>query len=169
MNKIYTGVGSRDTPEHILRIMHDLGHELSNKGYILRSGGASGADSAFESGCDSVNGLKEIYLPWRGFNNNQSKLYTVTREAFQLASTIHPAWDKLSWGAKKLHARNVFQCIGIDLNKSSDFLICWTKYGAKIGGTRTAIVLAEKYSIPIFNLYYSETFDKIWSYIRDKI
>jgi hypothetical protein len=29
----------------------------------LRSGGAGGADSAFETGCDQQCGVKEIYLP----------------------------------------------------------------------------------------------------------
>lgn len=78
-----------------------------------------------------------------------------------LASNIHPAWNKLSFGAKKLHTRNCFQCLGLDLSTPSRFLICWTEKGNKIGGTRTAIVLAEKYNIPVFNLYSERGLDKL--------
>jgi len=44
--------------------------------------------------------------------------------------------------AKKLHGRNVKQVLGDDLKTPSDFLLCWTKEGKDVGGTRTAIVLA---------------------------
>jgi len=36
-------------------------------GYTLRSGGANGADTAFEEGCCR----KELYLPWPGFNGRR--------------------------------------------------------------------------------------------------
>jgi predicted Rossmann fold nucleotide-binding protein DprA/Smf involved in DNA uptake len=46
----YTGVGSRECPTYILDLMTQYATVLNNKGYILRSGGALGADSAFQSG-----------------------------------------------------------------------------------------------------------------------
>ena len=60
---IYTGIGSRKTPIEIINKMIKLGQILGKHGYILRSGGANGADKAFEQGCDNVLGKKEIYLP----------------------------------------------------------------------------------------------------------
>lgn len=53
MSKYYTGVGSRKTPAHIMEIMRDLGRKLCSEGWGLRSGGASGADQAFEHGAGS--------------------------------------------------------------------------------------------------------------------
>lgn len=41
-NKYYTGVGSRNTPEHILRFMEAVGEAMASLGYIGRSGGANG-------------------------------------------------------------------------------------------------------------------------------
>lgn len=79
--KIYTGIGSRETPYEILQLMKELAR-LMSECFILRSGGADGADSAFESGC---SGLKEIYLPWKNFNNNTSSLYRISPEATTLA------------------------------------------------------------------------------------
>lgn len=70
--------------------MTKIGEILAKKNFILRSGGASGADSAFENGCDIQNGKKEIYLPWKNFNNNSSKLYYISDKAKQIAKEFHP-------------------------------------------------------------------------------
>lgn len=156
--KIYTGIGSRKTPPDVLKQMTDIAEQLAKSGWLLRSGGADGADLAFEAGADKANGAKEIYLPWKGFNKSASKLYNPTADAFILASTIHPAWDYMNYGPKKLHARNCHQVLGIDLNTPSNLLICWTEGGKEIGGTATAIKLARQHNIPIINLAV-ETFD----------
>jgi hypothetical protein len=151
--KIYTGIGSRETPQSVLMTMKHLGQKAAMLGNMLRSGGANGADLAFERGCDMAEGQKEIYLPWKGFNNSTSQLYTIPDEAFDIASRIHPAWEKCSQGAKKLHARNILQVLGQDLKTPTGLVICWTKDGKDIGGTRTAIVLAREYNIKIWNLW----------------
>lgn len=148
----YTGIGSRETPRKILNIMYQLASALSEKGYTLRSGGAHGADTAFEEGCNDTHGNKEIYLPWKNFNGRSSTLYSPTVEAMNRASQIHPAWHLCKPSVKKLHARNCHQIMGIDLKTPSRFVICWTKDGLDIGGTRTAIVMAKEEQIPVFNL-----------------
>lgn len=67
----YAGVGSRETPQDVLKIMWKIGRYLALNGYTLRSGGgAKGADTAFENGCDSVRGSKEIFYA----NNNKGTL-----------------------------------------------------------------------------------------------
>lgn len=48
-NLIYTGIGSRETPEWAICKIKKIGGYLYDKGYTLRSGGADGADLAFES------------------------------------------------------------------------------------------------------------------------
>lgn len=45
----YTGIGSRETPQEIQNLMFKIAQKLDSK-YILRSGGADGADLAFEKG-----------------------------------------------------------------------------------------------------------------------
>ena len=157
--KYYTGVGSRQTPSNILSAMTLLADWLERKGYILRSGGADGADSAFEKGVHNFFN-KEIYLPWQGFNGNNSTLYHSSLEAFNIARSIHPAWHKCSDGAKKLHARNVHQVLGRNLNSKSDFVVCWTENGVLAGGTATAIRLAIEYHIPVFNFGNYDSIDE---------
>jgi hypothetical protein len=88
-SRFYTGVGSRDTPEEVLSVMRTLAKCLARAGYTLRSGGAEGADAAFESGAQEVPQAKmQIYLPWRGFTGNGSPLYTVDRNAMLAASGL---------------------------------------------------------------------------------
>lgn len=58
--KYYTGVGSRETPEHILKFIEDVAYWLAGRGYTGRSGSAAGADTAFEQGFNRheiVNGV----------------------------------------------------------------------------------------------------------------
>lgn len=151
MPLIYTGVGARITPPKALAKIEEIAAYFATLGWILRSGGAEGADSAFENGCDKNNGLKEIYVPWRNFNYNPSRLLP-TEEAMELAAITHPGWMFLKEGARKLHARNCHQILGYDLKTPSDFVVCWTYEGAFRGGTATALTLAKKNNIPIYNL-----------------
>ena len=115
----YTGVGSRKTPPVIRSTMMIIGKAMARAEIGLRSGGADGADSMFEMGCDEQDGLKNIYLPWKGFNNNKSDLYLDTMpkkaEAYNIAEAHHPAWHKCNSAARLFHTRNVFQVLGSSL------------------------------------------------------
>ena len=147
----YSGIGSRKTPEDILMKFDRIGKILANKGFTLRSGGADGADSAFEVGCDKANGKKEIFLPWKGFNGNTSLLFDPPEEAFVMTGKIHPGWHHLKQGARRLHARNCQQVLGINLDNPVQFVICYTKLDG--GGTLQALRIAQQKKIPIYNFY----------------
>jgi hypothetical protein len=121
---------------------------LSSKGYILRSGGADGADSAFEAGATD----SEIYLPWKNFNNKKGIVCSHHPKAIYLAKQFHPRYSSLSNGTKKLMIRNSHQIFGTDMNTPSDFVICWTKDGKGGGGTGQALRIAKHYRIPIFDI-----------------
>ncbi len=153
----YTGIGSRKTPFETLMDMRLIATVLEKFGWVLRSGGANGADQAFESGADKY---KEIYLPWPRFNNSDSDLMSPSAEAMKMVSSIHPAWNRCSTAAKVLHARNAHQVLGLDLKTPSNLLICWTPGGMPVGGTATAIRIAEMHNVPVYNL---ATCDKQWA------
>jgi predicted Rossmann fold nucleotide-binding protein DprA/Smf involved in DNA uptake len=50
LKRYYTGIGNRSTPTALLPVLTKISQILANKGLILRSGGAEGADEAFEQG-----------------------------------------------------------------------------------------------------------------------
>lgn len=150
--QIYTGIGSRATPFAVLRIMTRTAKNMAFLGYTLRSGGAAGADTAFEKGAGDA---KEIYLPWLGFNGNQSLLLP-SDEAFEMAAKFHPAWHNCDERARQFHARNCHQVLGQDLKTPTKLIICWTLAGADGGGTGQALRIAKAYDIKIDNLALPE-------------
>ena len=169
MNKTFAGIGSRQTPSEILEKMKAIAKFLSERGYTLRSGGADGADSAFEQGATK----KEIFLPWNNYNgrkvDNISFFSELSDKHFTLAESIHPAWDKCTIGAKKLHARNTQQILGKDLDSPCDFVVCWTKGGKLVGGSSTAIRLAESNNIPVFNLGSADGLEELRAFCKTLI
>lgn len=168
----YAGIGSRKAPYAILERMTAAAVRLARMGYTLRSGGAEGADTAFELGAGD---LKEIFLPWRSFNGNPSPFFPPTSEAFDLAASVHPAWQGLTQAAKKLMARNSHQILGADLLTPSGFVLCWTPDGAETdaqrgrntGGTGQAIALADRNGIPVFNLANPDAGDRLLTFLKD--
>ena len=152
MKKIYyAGFGSRNPPDKRLSVFVKISIKLAEMGLILRSGAAPGADIHFEMGCDYFGGKKEIYLPWREFNNSKSNLIVSDPKAFEIAKQYHPYWFNLKQGAKKLQARNSHQVLGEDLKTPSSFIVCYTKEGNGEGGTGQAIRIAKDYNIKVFD------------------
>lgn len=168
--KSYTGIGSRKTPLDILNLINKIAIKLDSKGYILNSGGADGADTAFEKGSKR----KQIFLPCESFNgrthdgisyfNYQKLPYKDLAE--ETVGLYHPAAHKLSEFAFRLIARNTHQVLGKDLQSSVDFVICWTLNGEDVGGTSQAIRLATAVNIPVFNLGKQEHLERLTKFIE---
>lgn len=173
----YAGVGSRETPIEIQQQMYLAAKELDRMGYTLRSGGALGADKAFEGAPQpwkkkdgTVAGTKEFTKSkaevdeWSKYSNQYNsktgrlknkEIYTVkdandtTRE---IAKEIHPASDRLSDYVLDLQARNTFQIFGKDLDTPVDFVLTWTPKGEFSGDTAQAMRLAIGKGIPVINM-----------------
>lgn len=145
MNNTYAGIGSRSTPPEILTTMTQIAHVFASMGWTLRSGGAAGADTAFENGAGE---LKEIFYP-KNF---------IPEWAFEISSAHHPAWNNLTPFVKRLMARNALQILGADRSNPSKFVICWTPDGSIDGSSRTsggtgqALRIATTHNIPVYNL-----------------
>lgn len=168
----YAGIGSRSTPENVLKIMKQLAIVFANYGFVLRSGGADGADSAFEKGCDLAKGEKEIYLPWKGFNGNNSELYTQCDKAYEIAFQFHPNLFGTSEGVQKLMARNTYQVLGKNCRTKSNFIVCYCEEDTKgdwKGGTGQALRIAKNKKIPIFNLYHKEQLEELKKFAKQLI
>lgn len=141
----YAGIGSRNTPRAVLEQMTAYAKRLEGLGYTLRSGGAKGADTAFENGTQT----KQIFYA-----------SDATDQTRQIAKEIHPKPDALSGYVLNLMARNTNQLFGKDLDTPVDFVLAWTPDGAetsaertiKTGGTGQAIDMASRKGIPVFNL-----------------
>lgn len=171
--KYYAGIGSRETPEDICILMGEIASYLEERGWILRSGGADGADLAFENGVkDKSNSV--IFLPWKGFNKSESRFYLdniweeVLDRAKAVAEQFHPRWNRLSRSAKLLMTRNSLQIFGsFDPEARTKFIVCWTKDGKASGGTGQALRIADAQHIPILNLYYEDIRKNIYKLLDE--
>jgi len=150
LSKTYAGIGSRKTPIDMQEKMTEIAERLSRSNYILNSGGAPGADTAFELGASR----KQIFLPWDGFNGRKEngKDYIVPTYNQSLIELFHPKFHALRESARKLMSRNSYQVLGRDLTTPVDFVLCWIQDGNPSGGTGQACRIAKHFNIPVFNL-----------------
>lgn len=166
----YAGIGSRKTPGPVCDAMFRIGSLLVRRGYTLRSGGAEGADTAFERGATAVWGPAVIYKAGVGRQQQKGRKLICDPDTIPgwkawaevQASRLHPAWNACSGYAKSLHRRNMAQICGHRVQDPilSHFVLCWTPDGAETaqatsrqtGGTGQAIRAADAYGVPVFNL-----------------
>lgn len=150
--RLYAGIGSRATPPETLAKMGKIATYLDKNGWILRSGGARGADRAFELSATNT----EIFLP-----RDDLPLWTnIFTEHF------HGAPDRLKPYARQLMNRNAMQILGEDGNTPVEMVVCWTKDGKSSGGTGQALRIAEYYSIPIFNLKNDGAIEQLKMFLK---
>ncbi|MYE82137.1 MAG: hypothetical protein F4X36_09920 [Gammaproteobacteria bacterium] len=118
----YAGVGSRRTPPEILEAMSDIAQTLGDAGTALSTGGADGADKAFETGALRTDAPITVHTPWPGYNGYRpgrdpqtdidivhpnSTASLQGRTYADLAREHHPYWNRCSRGARALFVRNV--------------------------------------------------------------
>jgi hypothetical protein len=164
---LYAGIGSRMTPYIITTEMIILGKYMAFKKYLLRTGGALGADAAFIRGCNLIdNKLKEIYYP--------NDVFCYNNEIIENAKNIakyyhkHDRWWTIPGHTKRCLIRNVFILLGIKLDSPVDFVICWDAPDTRsYGRTKHFIRMAESWKIPIINMKTPklETAKNVYSYI----
>lgn len=166
----YAGIGSREISYREARVIYDLAQIFGKLGFVLRSGGCTGSDSEFEEGCDSVNGAKEIYLPYNGYNNKyrSKNIFVEThnkQEKLDIIKEIHPR-KNLSKLSLLMHSRNINIILGKDLRKPVRAAFCYTEGGKLIGGTAFGIRLAKSRNIPVINIGNSRQYDQCSKFIE---
>lgn len=163
----YAGIGSRKTPEEVLYWMEEISDYMSKFDWTLRSGGAVGADSAFEK----MATKKEIFIPWNNFNGHKDGI--LMKEDARATAIAQKVWDNryrnanvsVPWNSlreptKLLMTRNCYQILGRTLSNPSKLVICWTPDGEASGDTGQALWLAKmvnestkvNYRIKVLNL-----------------
>lgn len=191
VRKYVTLVGSRQTPDDVLKLIERLAQALADRGYTGRSGLAPGADKHAYIGAKRSTNFSKVgfvnYLPNATMFNKPEfgwvipdparEIYDATRftKCYGIARGIaesarggfYGLWDS----GIQLHTRNVFQVLGGRLDQRSEGLVCWAepigKQGKVSGGTNTAVQIALMYEVPVLNLYYEETRQRVEQWIED--
>ena len=167
----YAGIGHRDlggfkepnTNEPVENVMAWIAGELEKLGYTLNSGGAKGADSAFEYGVKDAA------------HKNVFRATDATEETRAIAQELHPAHERLQGHALDLYARNTNQIFGRNLDMVVDFVVCYTKDGCEShtartrdsGGTGQAIEMATRKGAVVFNMKNADWFVRLKKFLRE--
>jgi hypothetical protein len=161
----YAGIGSRETPPEILKLMNQVGFLLARNNVACRTGAALGADQAFANGANMGRGMTHLSLPWDKYerdwiNTLHPSLITVQVldpltdiDAIRSVADHHPYYAKLKQGSIKLHARNWL------ILYEADYVICYTSDGTDKGGTGQGIRIAEAMGKDVHNLGNPHTLD----------
>lgn len=168
----YAGIGSRETPNDILARMQIAARACAKLGFVLRSGGARGTDTAFFKGHLEVHDANlQVFVPKNGFNGfrvDQKYVFgPPTKDARAVAKKYHPNWPVLGDLGRNFMARNAYQVLGWDLKSPSSFILCWTPNGKVVGGTGQALRMAHDMDIPILN-FAVDSEDYISDFILSK-
>lgn len=165
----YVATGNRNPPEHIVEKMIDIAKDLESHGYILRTGGLDGPDDALFRVIPS----RELYLPWKGFSDKDSKLYFNTKETSILASKYHPAFDTLKPAIQAFLGMNTRMVMGKDLRSAAMFALVWSEDGAELDRDRTSktgnighvLAIANARRMPVFNIQREDAKDRLYRFL----
>ena len=120
----YAGIGARKTPQEVLDYMSDQACILQDKGLILRTGDADGADKAFRDATEH----KLVYTP------NQP----IERWArYEVSLFCDTDYNQMNLYTQNLLARNMYQLFGSgarkDARQPSMFVLYWSPPSSQWG------------------------------------
>lgn len=148
----------QDFPEEAKTSLYNIASKLIAKGFTIR---VYGTDKAF---VDRVAALSskfvEVYLPWRNFNEIDSKHTFNGLTCKDIAQKNFIAWEKIPDAVKGILSGQVRLIFGDRNNSVAMYIITWTKDGASRGPEVTKdtgrcgflIKMASSYGFPVLNI-----------------
>jgi len=164
--KIYTGIGARNPKIAVQEIIKHISATLAKKDYILYSGGTPGCQTCFEKGCDENYGMKNIFTPWKGYNNSSSPLVSWGRKLTSVSLPSVTKWEQMAPEIRYIHIRNVQMLLGYNLDKPTKFVISWFPYLSYEYGT--IMEYAKHFNIPVFNIFIATDLKYFLDHILSK-
>lgn len=144
-------------PQEIKDRLYAVASKLIAKRYTVR---VIGLDKEFAERVMKLSSEKvELYLPWRNFNEMESKRTFNTLTAKHVASTQFAGWEKVPDGVKGILASQVRLMFGDKNNSPAKCLITWSPDGAskfaevtkETGKMGFIIKMSSNYGYPVIN------------------
>lgn len=118
----------------------------------------------------------EVYIPWKDFDNRNSKFYFNDKVSQHIARMFHKAYDTLKGPIQAFLAKNVRMVLGEKAKSRSTLVIVWSEDGAtdtsqitfKTGNVSHPIAIANAVHIPVFNLQDPDILLKVSGYLKLK-
>lgn len=148
----------KDFSDDVKNTFYSLASRMIAKKMTVR---INGDDKAFIDRLRSLSEEKvEVYLPWRGFNQIESKKTYNGVTCKDVASRHFLGWEKIPDSVKAILASQVRLIFGDKNNSIAMCLITWSKDGAgkpsevtkDTGRSGFAIKMAGSFGFPVLNL-----------------
>lgn len=166
MRYFYAGIGSRNAPSAILKLMTSMATRLEAEGAVLRSGNAEGSDRAFQGGVKDPCNM-EVFLSRHGHQP------WAMEEVKRCMPVDRSGFDNWKPYIKGLMARNMMQVLGCNGISPVSFVLCYAPsfeyHTSKPGGTGYAIRCALNHDIPVFNLFDENTRSKLQAHLAQEL
>lgn len=149
---------NRDFPEEVKENLLKVVNRLVSKGYTVRY---NAEEPEIHNRIQAISKKNtEAYLPWKGFNDLESKHYWNTLTAKHIAQTNFIAWEKVPNAVQAMLARDVRTLFGDRNNSVTMGLITWSPDGVETaeavtketGRASFIIKLAAKYNFDVTNI-----------------
>lgn len=168
--KPYAVVGNKEFPTDLIPKLTSIVKKLDSLGYTARTGSMNGLDVCVEELTTNV----ELQLPWKNFNNKESKNTYSSPEILAIAKSLQPGFDELALPIKGFLAKNVRVLLGGKGISRAIFLLCHSEDGAdsarqvtsRTASVGHAIKVADKFNIPVFNLKNDNVEEQLMSYLN---
>lgn len=148
----------RDYPQEVKEKIYHLIDRFLAKGYVIR---INGLDKDFVERVLALSHKNvEVYLPWKGFNNIDSK-FTYNSKAIQHITATHfPGWEKIANSVKAILMSQVRMLFGEKNNSVAVCIILYTQDGAnklseitkETGKLSFIIKLASSFGFSVINI-----------------
>lgn len=148
----------REFPPEVKTSLYNIGSKLIAKGITVR---VNGDDKDFLAKIQALTDQHvEVYIPWRNFNEIDSKHYFNTLTSKDIATKHFQAWDRIPDAVKAMLARNVRMVFGDKNNSITLCVITWSQDGASrvsevtkdTGKSSFIIKVASSYGFPVVNI-----------------
>jgi len=151
----------REFPEEVKNNLFRIASRLISKDITVR---LNGDDKDFSTKLAELSDTHtELYIPWKNFNNLESKNYFNTLTSNSIAVKHFSGWEKIPDSVRAMLSRNVRMIFGDKNNSICLCLITWSKDGASrlteinkdTGRSSFIIKVACSYGFPVLNLQKS--------------
>lgn len=169
--RAYGVVSNIKAPPHAINSAKEIADFLSDKNFVLRTGGGN---TDIENLFEASTPHKELYLPWKNFNEKDSKIVRYSDHIREIAQWQQPSYESLVPFKQSFINRNIAVVLGKEGTSPLRFLICWSQDGIEHPAHRTSatgfigicITVAGLIKVPIFNLHNTDVVHRVRSYIE---
>lgn len=172
----YSAMANVGIDQETIDALIQIAIKLSEKGFTLRTGADGKQGELFNPlgyALRQVSSKCEMYLPWKGFNNEADGIASKDIAKDMLAE-LKPATATLPNAVRAILSNYTHVLTGKMLNSHTKFFLTWTEDGVesigditpKTGNMATPILICSRLNIPVFNVRNPESVERLQRFIK---